>query len=325
MRRLRLFTWHVHGSYLFYLARTGHEIVVPLKPGRPPGYVGLPPGNFPWPPTLREVPADAVRRLDFDAVLFQAREHWERDQDEILSAEQRRLPRLYLEHDPPRTSPTDARHWVDDPEVLLVHVTPFNALMWDSGRTPTRVIEHGVVVPESVRYTGELPRALCVVNDIRARGRRLGGDVLDAWRGALPIDLVGMGSTAAGGLGEIPHRALPAFEARYRVLVNPIRWTSLGLAVCEAMMIGMPVVALATTEMATVVENGVSGFAGTDPAWLADRIRDCLDDPALAHRLGEGARRTARARFGIERFVADWNRALADAAGLPAAAARATA
>lgn len=325
MRRLRIFTWHVHGSYLFYLAHTGHEIVVPVKPGRPAGYAGLPPGNFPWPPTVREAPADAVRRLSFDAVLFQAREHWEHDQHEILSAEQRRLPRLYLEHDPPRTSPTGTRHWVDDPEVLLVHVTPFNALMWDSGRTPTRVIEHGVALPESVRYTGEIPRALCVVNDIRARGRRLGADILDAWRETLPIDLVGMGSAAAGGLGEVPHRALPAFEARYRLLVNPIRWTSLGLAVCEAMMVGVPVVALATTEMATVVENGVSGFAGTDPAWLAGRIRDCLDDPGLARRLGEGARKAARARFGIGRFVTDWNRALADATGWPAGEARATA
>lgn len=310
----------MHGSYLYYLSRTGHDIVVPVKPGRPPGYVGLPPGNFPWPATLSEVPADAVRRLSLDVVLFQSSEQWARDRHELLSPEQRRLPAIYLEHDPPRTSPFDARHPVDDPGVLLVHVTPFNALMWDGGRTPARVIEHGVVVPESARYTGELPRALCVVNDIRTRGRRLGADLLDAWRETLPIDLVGMGAEAAGGLGEVPHAALPAFAARYRVFANPIRWTSLGLAVCEAMMVGLPVVALATTEMATVVEDGVNGFSGTDPVRLADRIRDCLDDPALARRLSEGARRTARERFGIDRFVADWNRALADVTGRAAGA-----
>lgn len=320
VRRLRIFTWHVHGSYLYYLAQTGHEIMVPVKPGRSPGYVGLPSGNFPWPETLSEVPADAVRRLSLDVVLYQSREEWERERHELLSAEQRGLPAIYLEHDPPRESPFEARHWVDDPNVLLVHVTPFNALMWDSGRTPTRVIEHGVLVSESARYTGELTRALCVVNNVRARGRRLGADVLDAWRQRLPIDLVGMGAEGAGGLGEIPHRALPALAARYRVFANPIRWTSLGLAVCEAMMVGLPVVALATTEMATVVENGVSGFAGLDPAWLADRIQDCLDDPALARRLSEGARRTARARFGIERFVVDWNRAFADVTGRSARA-----
>src|SRR5262249_205729 len=47
-----------------------------------------------------------------------------------------------------RTShgPDNLRDAIDDPNVLLVHVTPFDALMWDNGRTPTRVIDHGVTV-----------------------------------------------------------------------------------------------------------------------------------------------------------------------------------
>jgi len=32
-------------------------------------------------------------------------------------------------------------------DVLLVHVTHFNALMWDSGVAPTAVVEHGVLDP----------------------------------------------------------------------------------------------------------------------------------------------------------------------------------
>jgi len=40
-----------------------------------------------------------------------------------------------------------------------------------------------------------------------------------------------------------------------RFFFNPIRYTSLGLAVCEAMMVGMPIIGLATTEMATTVQN----------------------------------------------------------------------
>jgi hypothetical protein len=196
MRRPRIFTWHVHGSYLYYLSHLPHDIHVPVKPGRPPGYTGRPAGGFPWPDNLREVPADAVRRLELDCVLFQSPSRWEIDQHELLSADQRRLPRIYLEHDPPRHHPTDTRHPVDDPGALLVHVTPFNALMWDSGRTPARVIDHGVVVPPGVRYTGGLDRAIAVVNNIRARGRRRGADVLDAARERVPVDLVGMGSPA---------------------------------------------------------------------------------------------------------------------------------
>src|SRR3712207_8760394 len=57
------------------------------------------------------------------------------------SEEQRRLPKLYIEHDPPRQHPTDTQHHVDDPDVVLVHVTHFNDLMWDSGRSEEHTSE----------------------------------------------------------------------------------------------------------------------------------------------------------------------------------------
>ncbi len=317
MRRLKILIWHVHGSYLFYLSHVPHDFYVPVRAGRPAGYVGLPPGGFPWPENLHEVPDDLVRTLPLDCVIAQSPAQYQEEPDRLrLTVEQRRAPRIYLEHDPPRAHPTDTRHVVDDASVLLVHVTPFNALMWDSGRTPTRVIDHGVIVPEGVRYTGEQPRALAVVNNIATRGRRLGLDVLHLVRAVVPVELVGMGSTEVGGLGEVPHDQLPAFAARYRCFFNPIRYTSLGLAVCEAMMIGMPVVGLATTEMATVVENGVSGYVDTDVSRVAARIDALLDDLPLARRLGEGARRYAQERFHIDRFVRDWHDALGFVTGL---------
>lgn len=309
MRPLRVFTWHVHGSYLLYLSQIPHEIFVPVRPGRPSPYGGLG-GPFPWPDNIREIPIEDVHRQQFDCILFQRSEQYLTDQYEILSPEQRRLPRIYLEHDPPRESPSDTRHVVDDPNLLLVHVTHFNALMWNSNRTPTRVIEHGVMVPEHVRYTGELDRGIVVINHLARRGRRLGADVFEQARAAVRLDLVGMAAEESGGLGEIPHDQLPAFVARYRFFFNPIRYTSLGLAVCEAMMLGLPIVGLATTEMATAIENGVSGYVDTDVQRLIERMQGLLTDPAEARRLGEGARRVARERFSIERFARDWDDAL---------------
>jgi glycosyltransferase involved in cell wall biosynthesis len=199
---------------------------------------------------------------------------------------------------------------VDDPNVLLVHVTPFNALMWDSGRTPTRVIEHGVAIPPAVHYSGELERGLTITNHLARRGRRMGADLFAALRTELPLDLLGMGAAGIGGLGEIDHPALPAFAARYRFLFSPVRYSSLSLSTLEAMMAGMPVVALATTEMATVIEHGRSGYAVTDARELAPCMRALLAEPDLARRLGEGARRTALERFSIARFSADWDAAL---------------
>lgn len=316
MRRLKILTWHVHGSYLYYLSQIPHDIYVPVKPGRPAGYGGRS-GTLPWPPSLHDVPAERVRDLSFDCVLFQSRQNYLADQD-ILSDQQRALPRIYLEHDPPLMHPADTRHVVDDPNVLLVHVTHFNDLMWDSGRTPTRVIDHGVVVPKGVSYSGELPRGVAVVNNVQHRGRRLGPDVLERVRQEAPIDLAGMASEALGGAGDLPRDRLMEFVAQCRFFFNPIRYTSMGLAVCEAMMIGMPIVGLATTEMATAIQNGVSGYVDTDERKLIDVMNRLIDDPPEAKRLGEGARRAAQERFGIERFVRDWDEALRFVVGVPA-------
>ena len=74
-------------------------------------------------------------------------------------------------------------------------------------------------------------------------------------------------------------------------------------------MLGMPIVGLATTEMAAAVENGVSGYVDTDVDRLIARMRALLADPDEARRLGEGARRAARERFDIRRFADDWDRA----------------
>ncbi len=302
---LRVFMWHLHGGYLYYLSHGDYEIYVPVKPGRPIPYVGTSPG-FRWPPNVVEVPADEVRNVSFDCVVFQSKMQFFEDQFEIFSEEQRRLPQIYLEHDPPLQHPTETRHPVDDPNVLLVHVTPFNDLMWDSGRTPTRVIEHGVVVPVDIPYSGHLGRGITAVNNLYWRGRRTGPDVFDRARDEVPIDLAGMGSEVAGGLGDIPLDRLLPLETHYRFFFNPIRYTSLGLAVIEAMMLGLPITGLATTEMATAVENGVSGFVDTDLRRVIDGMRVLLGDIGLARKMGEEAKARACERFAIERFVGQW-------------------
>ncbi|MHB1513909.1 MAG: glycosyltransferase [Acidiferrobacter sp.] len=312
---LRILTWHVHGSYLYYLSQLPHQFYVPVKPGRPQGYGGCAPGRA-WPPNLHEVAAEQIRDLALDAVIFQSPGPYERDQYDLLTEGQRALPCIYLEHDPPRRQPTDTRHVVDDSSVLLVHVTHFNALMWDSGRTPVYVIRHGVALPSGITFTGEIPRGLVVVNDLESRGRRLGWDVFERVRSQIPLDLVGMGSRALGGLGEIPSERLPAFMARYRFFFNPIRYASLGLAVCEAMAVGVPIIGLATTEMPSVIRNGVSGYVYTDVEQMIRRMRELLARPDRAKALGEGARRYASAHFSLARFASDWDMALAAAAQL---------
>jgi len=316
----RILTWHDHGSYLDSLARTGHRFYIPVKSDPAGGYAGR------WPEwdgdVVVEVPASDVRHLEVDAILFQHRQHWAVDQYELLSPEQRRLPRLYVEHDPPREHPTDSRHPVDDPDVLLIHVTAFNALMWDSGPTPTRVIDHGIAIPPGVSYGGESERGIVVVNDLATRGRRLGADLYLHAAERIPLDLVGMGAQRLGGIGEIPRLRLPGFEARYRFFFNPIRYTSLGLSMIEAMHVGLPIVAFATTEIPTVIEDGVSGITATDPERLVAGMEELLADHGLARQRGGLARAVARERFSIDRFARDWTSAFEEAVGRTSTALR---
>lgn len=312
-QRLRVLTWHVHGNYLWALSQIGHRLVLPVREGRPPGYIGRTP-SFPWPDTVVEVPAERVPDTEVDLVLYQTRRNWEVDRHELLSPRQRAGPALYLEHDPPRETPTATRHPVDDPGTPIVHVTHFNRLMWDCGDVPTTVVEHGVPAPPTgVRWTGEIERGLVVVNGLDTRGRRVGADIVERLRHEVPIDIVGLGSAAVGGLGEVPPPELATFAAHYRAFVHPIRYTSLGLAVCEALMLGMPVVGLATTELPTVIDHGRTGLLTTDADALAGLVRLLLDDHGLASRLGGAGRDMARRRFSLARFRADWDRVLRDA------------
>lgn len=303
-KKVKLLTWHIHGSYLYYLSQGDFEIYLPTHDKKTEGYIGRG-STFPFGKDVIEVPAGEVKDIKLDCILFQTPANYTKDQFDILSAKQRQLPKIYLEHDPPQDVPTDTRHVVNDPNVTLVHVTHFNNLMWDCGETPTRVIDHGVIAP-AADYTGKFEKGIVVINNLKERGRRLGLDVFLEVRKHVPLDLIGMDTKKIGGLGEILHPDLPDFIKDYRFMFNPIRYTSLGLAVIEAMMVGLPVAGLATTEMVTVIRDGHSGILHTNVDHLISGMRKLLEDKDLARRLGNEGKQIATQRFNIERFTTDW-------------------
>ena len=313
MRRLRILTWQVHGNYLYYLTHAPHDFFVLAKPGRPSGYGGRG-GTLPFGDNVHDCPVERARDEAFDLILFQSRVHYEQDQHALLSEAQRKLPRIYLEHDPPLAHPTNTVHFVDDPSMLIVHVTHYNALMWDCGRVPTRVVEHGVRVPGGLAWNGDVARGVCVINHLARRGRRLGADVFAAWTREVPLDLYGMDARASGGACELPYAQLLPEVARHRFFAHPVRYTSLALALCEAMMIGLPVVGLATTELPRHIAASGGGYVDTELSRLVDVSRELIGDRGYAAELGRKARAYARERFAIERFAADWDRVFREVA-----------
>jgi hypothetical protein len=313
-RRLRILTWHVHGNYLYYLTQVPHDFYLVVDEAKSDHHSGRS-GTLPWGNNVHEAPVDRLQDMQFDVILFQSRAEWEGDRLTLLSAAQRRLPTVYLEHDPPQESPTNQLHWAASPEVMLVHCTHFNALMWDGGASPVQVVEHGVKLLSDARYQGNIERGVVVVNNLDLRGRRLGHDVYDRVKTQVPLSLVGMGSLRCGGDGEVANADLPAHVAAHRFFFNPIRYTSLGLAVIEAMMVGTPVVGLATTELVNVIRSGDNGVIDTRIDVLVDAMKRLLTDPAEARCLGAAGRVTAMERFHIDRFIGDWLRLFAEVAG----------
>jgi hypothetical protein len=75
------------------------------------------------------------------------------------------------------------------------------------------------------------------------------------------------------------------------------------------MLLGMPVAVLATTESVEVVPRE-AGVLTTDPERLRDGLRTLVEDRAAATVAGRVARAAALERFGVPRFLADWDAVL---------------
>jgi hypothetical protein len=306
---MRILLWHVHGAWTTAFVQGRHECVVPLLPDRGPDGLGRA-RTYSWPESVTELGPDELRAEDFDAVVYQ-RPHELELAREWLGA--RALPAVYVEHNAPQGRIADMRHpMADRDDLTLVHVTHFNSLFWDAGATEVAVIEHGIVDPGQ-HYSGELARAAVVINEARRRGRVTGTDLLARFRAAAPIDLFGMDAAALGG-EDLAQAELHAAIARRRVYLHPIRWTSLGLSLLEAMHLGMPVVVLGTTEAFEAVPPQ-AGVVSTRVDVLADALRRLIADPDEARERGAAARAAALARYGLERFLADWDALLARVTG----------
>jgi len=318
---MRVLMWHVHGSWSSSFVQGSHTTLLPVLPDRGPDGRGRA-QTWTWPANAVEVTPEEAAEAEVDLVVLQRPHELEGLAERWLGGRRpgRDVPAIYLEHNAPQGPVNEMRHpAADRPDLLVVHVTHFNDLFWDCGTTPTRVIEHGIVDPGH-RFTGELPRAVAAINEARRRGRVTGTDLLERFARDVPVDLFGIDAASVGGIENPPQDALHDAMARRRAYLHPIRWTSLGLSLLEAMHLGLPVVALATTEAIQAVPPQ-AGVLSTDVEELRAALRRLVADPAEARERGEIAREAALARYGLARFLADWDELLAEVAGTPRAEA----
>ena len=225
------------------------------------------------------------------------------------------VPAVYVEHNAPRPFAVDSAHpLAERSDIPLVHVTDFNRMMWNNGVAPTRVITHGIADP-GLRYTGEVPAAATMINEPCRRWRTVGADLLDIFGAQVPVDVWGIDSELIAecvhgprvrGRGDIPAAQLLPEVARRRVYLHTARWTSLGLSLIEAMFLGMPVVAVAST-MAPLVVPPEAGAVSADIDTLTRALQGFIADASAASAAGKAARDFAKTHFALERFLAQWD------------------
>ncbi|SDQ93945.1 Glycosyl transferases group 1 [Curtobacterium sp. UNCCL20] len=313
---MRILVWHVHGGWMDAFVRGPHEYLIPTTPARDAWGLGR--GGRAWPDSAIEIDPADVADAEVDVVVLQRTEELE-EARRLLGG--REVPMVFVEHNAPRVDVPNGLHpFRDRDDLVIAHVTHWNALMWDTGSTPTTVVEHGVVDPGPL-YTGSLERLGVVINEPVRRNRVVGTDLLPRFAEVAPVDVWGMGTDRLPELGfgdrvvplgDVPADPMHAALAERRAYVHPNRWTSLGLSLIEAMHMAMPVLVLATTDAVRTVPDGAGAIA-TDVEELVRASRTLLEDPEEARRRGAVAREAALARHALGRFTADWDDLLDDA------------
>ncbi|QCU78079.1 glycosyltransferase family 1 protein [Citricoccus sp. SGAir0253] len=311
---MRILIWHVHGSWMTSFVQGRHDYLLPVDAERGPDGRGRA-RTWDWPASAVERTSEELAGERVDLVVLQ-RPH-EAGLLEAWTGLRAGIdvPAVYLEHNAPTGPAVATRHpYADQDAVPVVHVTHFNRVMWDNGTARTTVLEHGIPDPGHL-YTGERESLAVVVNEPVRRTRVAGTDLMLDLARDLPVEVYGMGMDQL--VGRAPwlegcvhedyrqselHRALGA----HRAYLHPYRWTSLGLAMIEAMTLGLPVLGLSTTEGPRAVP-AAAGLLSNDPAELCARGGQWLREPDVAAEAGAAARAHALEHYGLERFLADWD------------------
>ncbi len=320
---MRVLIWHVHGSWTTSFVQGSHEYLLPLTADRGPDGRGRA-QTWEWPSQAREVAVEALAESDFDVVVLQRPEELKLLQRWTGLRAGIDVPAVYVEHNAPTGAAASSRHpMAEQTDIPVGHVTAFNAMMWDCGSAPTVVIEHGVVDPGPL-YTGERESLAVVVNEPVRRWRVAGTDLVLQIAEHVDVEVYGMGMAAlvqrapqlSGRVhDDFPQAQMHAELARHRAYLHPYRWTSLGLALIEAMTLGQPVLALSTTEAPVAVPEA-AGVVSNDLPTLMHAARRWMNHPQEARERGAAARKFALQRYGLPRFLEDWDAVLRDVSAI---------
>lgn len=313
---LNILTIPTHERYEENLSRTGHNFFA-LSGDGPSGplkswcsdYAKIPDNYTILPPN--RLPSD----ITFDLVLSQYRFlHWS-----LLAqiANQFQIPIVAIEHIllNPQSAPQMSAQALQLRAKKNVFISNFNTRVW--GYLPSdpdvEIIHHGVNTDQfkNLNLDRTVP-VLSVVNEIRERGWAVGADIFMAIAQTLEgqVKLVGKNEGMS-----LPITNLDDLTREYnsaKVFLNTSTFSPIPTVLLEAMACECPIVTTGTTIIPDVIQHGYNGLIYTSIEEAISHIRLLHNDPELARKLGQNARKTILEKFNMNQFVNKWNRVFAE-------------
>ena len=193
-------------------------------------------------------------------------------------------------------------------------ISEYNMRAWDNEEnSTTSFIEHGIDTDfwdEDYPDTERSPVCLSAVNDWPNRDWCCGWEL---WKETvkfqredqLPIKVLG----SSPGLSEAA-ASLEALRDAYRdasIFLNTSTHSPVPTVLMEAMACGCAIVSTNNCMIPEIIKHGENGLLGNTPEELRDHCMSLLTNPGEARKLGENARTTIKTKYGLDRFVKNWN------------------
>lgn len=262
--------------------------------------------------------------LDYDLVFSQTKD----GQYQLLSqiARQLHLPLLSLTHTSPVETwhPSVLQHYKDMKSDMEVFISEDSRKKWGYENNPlSMVIEHGIdtdLFESSEDWHGKgfgVPKqniVLSVMNEAKQRDYFLGFTLWEQIAKKVPIKLIGDNLGLSKAAKDQEELAIGYGDAL--IFLNTSQVSPIPMSLLEAMSAKCLIISSSTCLIPDVIEHGVNGFLYNTAEEAVQLIKTVLANPNKFQQIRDRGHDTIKERFGMSRFVSQWDKVFRETASL---------